>query len=124
MFGEFVCEDCDRHWFSGNAWPGMGQQCLRCKKMIKPASLRPLQPSFGLTRKEPHKQEFCEMCQRLGHNCREAPSEPDETSDDQSVISQNSSTVGDNDDDDVTPVGSDVEDQEELLQQLESIKLK
>ena len=125
MFGEFICLDCGRKWFSGNAWPGMGQQCLRCMKMIKPDSLRPLRPSFGLTRKEPHKQEFCQMCQQLGYNCREAPSEQDQSSDTQSVISQNSSTAGDDDDEDydVTPVGSDVEDQEELLEKLSSFKL-
>ena len=122
MFGEFVCHDCNRRWSSGNAWPGMGQQCLRCKEMIQPTTLEPLRPSCGPSGYDPHKQELCEKCQKLGKNCRnQEEEEEEEQSDLQSVISENSSVASD-DDDDVTPVGSDEEDEEELAKQFASLK--
>ena len=111
MFGEFFCGKCVRKWYSGNAWEGKGQQCRVCNLMVHPTSLRPLQPSPGYQAKEPHDQARCQMCQELGHNCKEyIPKEDnvakdgdipyEEDDDKQSLITDNSS---------VTEVSSDIE---------------
>ena len=39
--------------------------------MVQPHTLRSLLPSDGSGMGE-HKQDLCEMCQKLGYNCREA----------------------------------------------------
>ena len=123
-FGIFECEDCDRRWSSGNAWPGKGQQCLSCLEMIQPTSLEPLKPSHGRKTNEPHQQDLCEMCQTLGRNCTEEEEE-DEDSDVQSVMSENSSVPSDDDDDDDdTTVESDEEDDEELVKKLAFLKTR
>ena len=52
-------------------------------------------------------QEYCEMCQRLGHNCRYASTTDFEKDDDDAVsVVSTISTVSSN-----TPTGSDSEEQ-------------
>ena len=109
MYGVFDCRDCDRQWSSGHAWPGIGQQCLSCMKMIQPTSLEPLRLSLEPRRSEPHKQELCGKCQMLGTNCMD---EEDGQSDVESVISENSSVASDDDD----------HDKEQLVKQFASLK--
>ena len=128
MFGEFHCEDCKHKWYSGNAWEGKGQQCLQCKKMILPLSLRPLLHRFHNDEdRKPHKQELCEKCQELGYNCRQYT--PVEVDDDVSVFSESSSVTEssvseqDLDEEDLTPVPSDSELADELLDHLETLDL-
>jgi len=145
MFGEFRCTGCIHTWYSGNAWEGKGQQCLQCKRMILPASLRPLQYQFHNDEdRKPHIQELCEKCQELGYNCREYT--PAEDDDDESVfsesssvtdtivseqeldeedepITENSASEQDVDEEDLTPVASDSEVTDKLLDQLESLDL-
>ena len=124
-FGIFECQDCNRRWSSGHAWPGKGQQCLSCLKMIQPTSLEPLRPSYRRKANEPHQQDLCEMCQTLGRNCAEEVEDEDEQSDVQSVMSENSSIASDDaDDDDDTPVDSDEEDDEELVKKLALLKTR
>ena len=84
-FGEFECVQCKNTWFSGNAWEGMGQQCRKCKEMILPHNLQPLQSSEG-NGGGAHVQKLCEMCQKLGRNCREVV-ESDSDDDAESVVS-------------------------------------
>ena len=97
MFGEFFCDECDHKWYSGNAWEGKGQECRQCGRMIHPYSLRPLRPSSGYQAKEPHDQARCQMCQELGHNCKNCvPQDIDlsyEDDDEQSLISKDSSVT-------------------------------
>ena len=127
MFGEFCCEDCNRSWFSGNAWEGKGQQCLQCQKMILPTTLRPLLHRYHNKDRKPHVQELCEKCQELGYNCRDYT--PVEEPDDVSVFSESSSVTEssvserDLDEEDLTPVPSDSESVDELLDQLETLDL-
>lgn len=67
MFGEFSCE-CGTRWLSGNSWEGMGQECLKCKTMVLPHTLRPLLSSDDSAMGE-HKQVHCQMCEKLGYKC-------------------------------------------------------
>ena len=114
MFGEFFCSSCQHEWKSGNAWEGKGQQCFTCRRMILPRTLRPLMWS-GISRGAPHREDLCEMCKELGHNCREYNPKPiEQDDDDQSVRSFSSFTTdnsgGDDDASDITPIASDNED--------------
>ncbi len=138
MFGEFHCGHCSRNWFSGNAWKGMGQECLKCKRMCLPKSLRPLQHRLDPDEQQsagPHLQERCQMCKKLGRNCRGLSEvEREEVDDDESVFSEYSTTSDSSAasapdlqdlEGDVTPVGSDDEATEDLLaRQLEKLYLK
>ena len=128
MFGEFYCEDCDNTWKSGNAWEGKGQQCLKCMKMILPASLRPLKPS-GLQRGPPHREDLCEMCKSLGpgRNCRNyKPTDYLVDDDDVSVQSFGSFTTDRSEGgDDITPRASDnEEDIDEMVEKIGQLDLK
>ena len=91
--------------------------------MIKPESLCTLRPSSGKMGNEPHKQKLCEMCQKHDKKCKD-PLFEEEQSDVESVMLENSLTASDDDEDDgVTSVGSNVEDQEELAKKFASFKL-
>ena len=86
MFGEFFCE-CGNSWSSAYSWEGMGQQCQECETMILPQNLCTLRPSSSSSLGPPHKQELCEMCQKLGYNCCDfSPSDADDD-DAESVVS-------------------------------------
>ena len=96
---------------------------MLCRKMILPVSLQPLRPQFCHEEdRKPHLEDLCHKCQELGYNCRGYPDEPDHVS----VISECSS-VSDNSvseqDLDLTPVPSDSELTEELLDQMETLEL-
>ena len=69
-FGEYRCPQCGRTWSSGNSWVGMGQECMTCRIMVRPHTLRPLQRPDGHRDGPPHRSDLCEMCQKLGYNCR------------------------------------------------------
>ena len=71
MFGQFYCENCQHRWSSGNAWPGKGQKCKTCLRMVLPKSLQPLKPQPHNKDCKPHKRGFCQMCQDLGYDCRD-----------------------------------------------------
>ena len=93
MFGDFFC-GCGNNWSSAYSWEGMGQQCQDCKTMILPINLRPLCPSSSSNLGPPHMQEYCEMCQRLGYNCRDfSPSDSDDA---ESVVSTISTVSSNN----------------------------
>ena len=135
MFGEFYCEDCDNKWYSGNAWKGKGQQCNQCEKMIQPTSLKPLRRPGYLAPKKPHQQDLCQKCQELGYNCQnyrpeeeEEEEEEDDIPDEESVFSAYSTSTDSSatarSDDDVTPVPSDSEIADDLLDQLEEVDLR
>ena len=92
-----------------------------CKRKVKPENLRPLLYSGSSAGQRPHEQELCEMCQELGHNCRDAPEVSargddgdDDDDDDRSVYSEgstsSSSSVDDRNLHDITPVASEDED--------------
>ena len=132
MFGEFYCEDCEHRWFSGNSWKGKGQQCKLCKMMVLPLYLRPLRRRFRpVEDRKPHEEALCQKCQELGYSCREyTPNESEQLADDDvSVFSESSSTTDssvseqDIDSEDLTPLPSDSELTDDLLQQLENLKL-
>ena len=116
MFGEFYCKVCKRQWYSGNAWKGMGQQCIRCRSNILPCNLQPLrskQPGSHNPDQKPHMQEFCEMCKMLGYKCCEAHSDTESDEDDaESVISIASTNVSEGSSRDDTPVQSEGSDAE------------
>lgn len=130
MFGEFYCERCNHRWSSGYAWEGKGQQCLTCLDMILPARLRPLRRTRRNIKGEPHKEDLCQRCKELGHNCQNAVQDDDDDDDDQSVRSFSSFTTdnsgGDNDASDITPVASDNEDDHDkmLSEKIGDLKLK
>lgn len=134
MFGQFYCSQCSRRWFSGNAWEGKGQECVKCGRMCLPESLRPLRyrrhdPDDV---KKPHIQECCEMCKELGKNCQEVREvKNEEVADDESVYSEYSMTSDSSAasvqdprdfDSDTTPVASD-DETEDMVEQLEKMKL-
>ena len=92
--------------------------------MILPVSLRPLRRRFhGEEDRKPHLEDLCQKCQELGYSCRECPDEPDDVS----VISESSSVTDssvseqDLDEEDLTPVPSDSELADELLDKLETL---
>ncbi len=126
MFGEFRCKHCNREWFSGNAWKGKGQECLRCGRMCLPQSLRPLLHQVPDEPHKPHLQHRCQMCKELGRNCRDVSAvRSEEVADDESVFSEYSTTSDSSAasaptlqdvDGDVTPVASDEETTDELLE--------
>lgn len=119
--------------------------------MILPTSLKPLRFQFHNDEdRKPHVQELCEQCQELGYNCREYT--PAEDDDDESVFSESSSVtettvpeqeldeeedlvsepITENsaseqdvyiDEEDITPVASDSELTDNLLDQLETLDL-
>ena len=124
MFGEFECKKCKNFWSSGNAWEGMGQQCLKCKAMIFPYTLEPLKPSEGSS-SGAHIQKYCQMCQKLGRNCRDIndleSGPPSDDDDDAESVVSTISTVSDVSASTLTPTegsseesshsGSDTEDE-------------
>ena len=69
-FGEYKCPKCGRTWSSGNSWEGMGQECMTCRIMVRPHTLRPLKRPDGPENGPPHRSDLCEMCKKLGYNCR------------------------------------------------------
>ena len=73
FYGHFRCEDCGHEWRSGNTWQGYRQECNteNCKLKNWPEKVYHLEQSAGLINEEPHRQDLCEKCQRLGHNCQE-----------------------------------------------------
>lgn len=75
--------------------------------MVLPHTLRPLLPSDGSGKGE-HMQDLCQMCQKLGRNCREAVRADIEDDDTESVVST-ISTVSDVSASNLTPTGSDDE---------------
>ena len=130
MFGEYLCK-CGNSWPSGNSWEGMGQQCGDCKTMILPHTLRPLRWSGGAKKGAPHRQDLCQMCQKLGYNCRDklANDEADSDDDDDVSVVSTISTVSNVSTRDITPTvsddehspsGSDTED--ELADGLDKLK--
>lgn len=70
-FGNFKCE-CGNSWVSANAWEGMRQGCKKCGYKTLPHNLRPLKfnDDDDEGSKPPHIQHLCEMCKKLGYNCR------------------------------------------------------
>lgn len=88
-----------------------------------PTGIRPLRPGRSFLAQKPHESELCQKCIELGYSCREytPTAESVDFPDDQSVISEAStasasSLLEDQDlsDGELTPVGSDTE--EELLE--------
>ena len=75
LFGKFKCPLCSNEWNSANAWEGMKQQCRRCPGETQAYDLQPLkrkeEDSDDESETKPHRQDLCEMCQKLGHNCRD-----------------------------------------------------
>ncbi len=138
MFGEFYCTQCKWNWFSAYAWKGKWQKCHRCGEKCKPISLTPLlPPRYNPDEphvQKPHRQDLCEVCKELGGNCKdvsEVMSEEvtwqmnDDDHDDESVYSEYSTTSDSSAasapalqdvDGDVTPVASDEETADELLE--------
>jgi len=126
MFGNFYCTGCQHKWSSGNAWEGKGQECLLCREMVLPVSLRPLRPRFRREEdRKPHLEDLCQKCQELGYNCRGYADEPDDVSviSESSSVSDSSVSEQDLDEEDLTPVPSDSELTEELLDHLETLNL-
>ena len=134
MFGHFHCGQCKNEWRSGYAWDGVGQECRLCRIMVLPYLLKPLQFNPATSNKgQPHRQDLCEMCKQLGHSCKDYKPKGEDVAmmdeiplehDTQSVITTNSSIVGDGDGDndedtdstgggDRTPVNSDTDDLED-----------
>ena len=70
MFGEYRCPQCRRTWSSANSWEGMRQECMICRIMVRPHTLRPPQRTNGPEDGPPHRSDLCEMCKILGYNCR------------------------------------------------------
>ena len=93
--------------------------------MNLPTLLQPLRPPRfppdGV--QKPHREDLCERCKELGHNCRLSASH---YNDEESVIStSDSSVVSGEDRDDTTPVpsddGSDVGDIDALAEEIEQL---
>ena len=106
--------------------------------MLLPVSLRPLRrPQYDEHYHKPHPEGLCEKCKELGYSCRNyRPGNGREEEDDDavSVISYYSETTDssaapsvadedDLDDSELTPTPSDSEDAEQLLDQLENMKI-
>ena len=102
-----------------------------CKSKVKPEHLngRPLLYRGSSAGQKPHKSELCEMCQELGYNCREASEvsaghDGGVDDDDRSVYleasTSRSSSMDDRDLDDITPVASEVEDEDDWGKKLDT----
>ena len=125
MFGKYDCS-CGHNWASGNTWIGKWQKCQICESEVMPSDVRPLKPSRAVREdQKPHDTERCQKCLELGYNCRDHPSEPetdyldDDSTDSGSVFSEastnSSSSFTDWNDEDRTPVCSDEEETDRLL---------
>ena len=101
--------------------------------MHLPETLRPLRRRrYHQDKKAPHDVNLCEKCQELGTNCQE--SSDVNAADDESVISEYSTTSDssaasgpalEDVDSDITPVGSEDEEQiDKMVEQLKGIDLK
>ena len=122
MFGEFQCS-CGNKWSSGYAWMEWNkwgkkwvdswQKCRRCEKEVYPSNVRPLLYSGGNASQKPHDSANCEMCQKHG-DCRKLQS-PEVEDDDASIISDASDLSEDQNLSDETPVNSDEEAIDDLL---------
>ena len=71
FYGHFRCENCGHEWRSGHTWQGYRQECRKCELKNWPEKVYHLEQSAGLISAEPHREDLCEKCQRLGHNCQE-----------------------------------------------------
>ncbi len=118
QFGSFSCS-CGNQWKSAYAWEEMYQECRRCTNEVLPYLLVPLQHSGGSFGQQPHLEELCEMCQKLGRSCKGYTAPATTTTsgeDDKSVMSLSSTLSSDSgatqrgNDDHRTPVASDDED--------------
>ena len=111
----------------------MHQECRSCRTAVLPNTLDPLKYTGGVG-KQPHQEDLCEMCQKLGHSCKnftpvtteeltviedEDIEDKDNHADDESVVSLLSSTSTDSgvdqEDDENTPVATDDEEQVDTL---------
>ncbi len=94
--------------------------------MCLPQSLRPLLHQEPDEPHKPHLRHRCQMCKELGRNCRDVSAvRSEEVADDESVFSEYSTTSDSSVasapalqdvDGDVTPVASDEETTDELLE--------
>ncbi|CAL4145095.1 unnamed protein product, partial [Meganyctiphanes norvegica] len=66
-FGEFLCDDCDNFWKSPHTWANSYQRCQTCNRKIYPHRQYP--PIRSGRNPEPHPEEDCEACQKLGRPC-------------------------------------------------------
>ena len=71
FYGHFRCENCGHKWPSGHTWQGYRQECSECYLKNWPEKVYHLEQSTGPISEEPHRQDLCEKCQRLRHNCQE-----------------------------------------------------
>ena len=71
FYGHFRCENCGHEWRSGHTWQGYRQECRKCELKNWPEKVYHLEQSAGLISEEPHREDLCEKCQSLGHNCQE-----------------------------------------------------
>ena len=144
MFGNFVCSNCNRSWYSAYTWSGKGQECQRCLTMNLPKELRPLLRQGSSNPDRPHDEVHCQRCQELGHSCKNAPpvvvsvtttvetQDDDEGDDDVSVACTDTSEDSNdaNQDDateDITPVGSEDEaerNENGFEKEMENLKLE
>lgn len=101
MFGTFECV-CGNEWKSANAWEGVSQQCKDCRKSVLPSDLRPLEYRGGGEGKQPHRQDLCEMCQKLGRSCLDFTPKPPPppSSEDELTLKEDLDTNEENDPDD------------------------
>ncbi|PNW85114.1 hypothetical protein CHLRE_03g172322v5 [Chlamydomonas reinhardtii] len=79
VFGAFRCEDCRKHWYSGNSWANTGQQCKSCGELVYPYSQRPLEKrdsdDEAVVTTKPHPAALCGKCKQLGYPCTELDSD-------------------------------------------------
>ena len=71
--------------------------------MVLPHNLRPLRPPRDSDQGPPHMEKYCEMCQKLGRNCRGGINDAVPEDDDAESVVSTISTVS-------SPSGSDNED--------------
>ena len=71
---------------SANAWKGYEQGCKKCGCKTTAYDLQPLKYSGDSDEEEgkpPHIQHLCEMCKKLGYNCRNYRDEGGDSSDEE-----------------------------------------
>ena len=103
--------------------------------MVLPCDLAPLKYQGPSNADKPHEQALCQVCQELGYNCRNAEEATaadlvDNEDDDVSVAltdtSEDSSVATQDNEDGITPVGSDDEaerNEEELYKKMKTLHI-
>ena len=66
VHGHFSCR-CGRKWQSSNAYEGVWQKCVACRRYVIPSRVAPL-GQIGLS-EGTHRKELCGMCRQMGRDC-------------------------------------------------------